>query len=154
MRIVDLVAPGDVAVGVRAAGKDRLLAALARLLAARCGLPADAVLAALLAREALGSTGIGRGLALPHARLPGLAAPCAVVLRPARPVAFDAVDGAPVDLACAVLGPEDDPDRTLAALAAAARALRDEATAARLRGARDAAALHAALADAPQAPAR
>lgn len=77
-------------------------------------------------RERLGSTGFGRGVAIPHARIDGLARPVAVFLRLEAPVAFDAADGMPVDLVFGLLSPEQAGAAHLHALAAISRLMRDE----------------------------
>jgi PTS system nitrogen regulatory IIA component len=135
--------------GLRAADKAQLLEELSRRAAAALGIDPRTVLAALQSREALGSTGLGRGFALPHARLPGLTRFFGLFVRLARPIDFAAIDGAPVDLVFLLLGPTDAPKAHLAALAAISRPLRDTGFTAALRRARDAEAMHALLA-APQ----
>jgi PTS system nitrogen regulatory IIA component len=146
MDLATLIPPGRVVLGLRAADKAAVLAAVAARAAAALGLPMPVVLDALAARERLGSTGLGRGFALPHARLPGVGGFFGLFVRLARPVAFEAVDGAPVDLVVLLLIPaaaagEDH----VAALAAVARRMRDEAVLARLRAAADAASVVALL---------
>ncbi len=78
-------------------------------------------------RERLGSTGFGRGVAIPHARIDGLARPVAVMLRLEAPVNFDSADGLPVDLVFGLLSPETAGAAHLQALAAISRMMRDEA---------------------------
>ncbi len=131
--------------GQRAADKPALLRLLAGLAAAGTGMDAALLAAALAAREALGSTGVGAGIALPHARLAGLPAFSGWLVRLARPVVYEAVDGAPVDLVCMLLSPLTDNAGHLAALASLSRRLRDPLVAAALRAAPDAAAMRAAL---------
>lgn len=145
LSLADLVPPGHAAAGQRAANKLALLRLLAGLAAAEAGTDQAQLAAALAAREALGSTGIGAGLALPHARLKTVAAPSAWLVRLARPVAYEAVDGAPVDLLLMLLSPEADHAGHLAALAAVSRRLRQPGVAAAIRAAPDAAAMRAAL---------
>ena len=91
-------------------------------------------------REKLGSTGFGRGVAIPHARIAGLARPVAAFLRLEAPVVFDSADGMPVDLVFGLLSPENAGAAHLHALAAISRMMRDEA-------------MHAALSQAPGAEA-
>ena len=76
-------------------------------LLAALGLPADQILDALLKREALGSTGTGGGIAIPHARLRGVSKPFGLLVRLARAIDFDAMDGRPVDIVCLLLLPTD-----------------------------------------------
>ena len=129
---------------LRAADKPALLTALARLAAQPLGLPPAPVAAALAAREALGSTGTGGGIALPHARLDVLAAPTGFFARLNRPMAWDAVDGGAVDLVFLLLSPAADAEH-LKALAAVARRLRTPGVAEAMREAGSPTALRAAL---------
>ncbi len=143
--LAELVPPARVLAGQRAADKTALLRLLAGLAAQAAGVDQASLAVALAARESLGSTGIGAGLALPHARLAALAAPMGWLVRLARPVAFEAVDGAPVDLIVMLLSPEADNAGHLAALAAVSRRLRQPEVAAAIRAAPDAASMRAAL---------
>jgi PTS system nitrogen regulatory IIA component len=99
---------------------------------------------ALNHRESLGSTGLGSGIALPHARLSSISKPFCLLARLREPLAFDAVDEKPVDLICLVLLPERQSSEQLNILAAIARRLRDSAALAAMRKARDPKALYAA----------
>jgi nitrogen PTS system EIIA component len=146
MTIGDIIPPEQVSVGLRFADKAQLLQDLARRAAAALGLDQRAVFDALQARENLGSTGLGNGFALPHARLVGLTRHFASFVRLARPVDFAAIDERPVDLVILLLTPEDAGSQHLATLAALARPLREEGFVQRLRQAPDAAALHRLLA--------
>src|SRR5262249_33641394 len=101
----------------------------ARLLA----IDGQTILDALMSREMLGSTGIGQGVALPHARLSGLQRFFGLFARLERPINFDAIDDRPVDLVFLLLIPEKAGNDHLAALAAVSRRLRDRDVAARLR---------------------
>jgi nitrogen PTS system EIIA component len=142
MTVDAMIAPEDVLVGLRAPGKSALLEALATRAATRLDLSVEDILAPLVRRENLGSTGVGEGVALPHARLEGVTRPFGLLARLRDPVDYEAVDDRPVDLVCLLLLPAGDESRNLNALASVARWLRDPATAAALRGARDADALH------------
>ena len=143
MRLIELLTPERVLVDLRASSRHALLEALARRLAPEADL---AVLGALTEREALGSTALGGGVALPHGRCPLLARPCAVLARLARPVDFGAADGRPVDLVCALATPTHFTDAHLALLADVATHFSDAACVAALRAAADAPALRAELA--------
>ena len=146
LAIPDFLAPEQVVLDLAAPDKASLIAALAQRAAAAAGLaPAD-VLAALQAREALGSTGLGGGFALPHARLPGIAGFTGLFARLPKQLDFDAIDARPVDLVFVLLMPAEDRARALAALAAIARRLRAPGVAAALRGAPSPAAAFAVLA--------
>jgi PTS system nitrogen regulatory IIA component len=145
MRLSDLLAPDRVLLGVRARDKAALLDELARQAGTRLGVEAPAILAALAARERLGSTGFGRGFALPHARVAGVARMFGLFARLARPIAFDAIDGAPVDLVFLLLIPPGSGNEHVAALAAVAREMRDETVVRQVRNAATAEALCEAL---------
>jgi PTS system nitrogen regulatory IIA component len=145
LTVADLIPPAHAAAGMRAADKQALLRQLAGLAAPATGSDQASLAVALAAREALGSTGVGLGLALPHARLTTLASPLAWLVRLARPVAYEAVDGAPVDLLVMLLSPERDTAGHLAALAAISRRLRQPGVAAAIRAAPDAPAMRTAL---------
>ena len=148
MTIGELIGPDHVVVGLRVADKAQLLAELSRRAAATLALPAPALLAALQAREQLGSTGLGRGFALPHARLTGLPGPFAMLVRLARAIPYDAVDDNPVDLVLLLLTPEAAANQHLATLAALSRPFRDERFVQQVRKGTDAAAVHKVLAGA------
>jgi len=135
-------------VGLRVPDKQRLLRALADRAAAALNLDGSFIFDALLARENLGSTGFGKGFALPHARLAALSGQFALFARLARPIEFAAVDGSPVDLIILLLTSADASSEHLATLAALARPLRDEGLLRRLRAAPDAEALYRVLAPA------
>jgi PTS system nitrogen regulatory IIA component len=138
MKIEEFLAPGSV-VELRASDKRNVITELARRAASVLSLDASAVTKALLAREELGSTGMGEGFALPHARLAGVEKPFGIFARLGKPVDFDAVDGLPVDLVFLLLLPINAQGDQLNALACVARRLRDHGTAERLRRTRDAA---------------
>ena len=141
MIIDDILAPSDVLVGLRATGKRSLIEILSQRAARACAIdPAD-LLAALLHREGLGSTGIGDGVALPHARLEPVRRPYGILARLRDPIDFEAVDERKVDLVVLLLLPSEPQDAPLNALACVARRLRDPATAAAMRRARDPATL-------------
>ncbi len=129
------------AVGTIAAdGKQAILEQLATRFGAVYGLNQALVLERIEERERLGSTGFGRGVAIPHARIADLSRPVAVFLRLEAPVAFDAADGIAVDLVFGLLSPEQAGAAHLHALAAISRMMRDEQ-------------MHAALCEAPGAEA-
>lgn len=138
MKIGEIIDQGHVVVGLRVADKGQLLRELARRAGAELGLNDAIVLAALQAREALGSTGLGRGFALPHARLRGLPRHFALFVRLARPIEFSAIDERPVDLVILLLTPADADTEHLALLATLARPMRNTGFVQRLREAADA----------------
>jgi PTS system nitrogen regulatory IIA component len=111
-----------------AGSKAAVLEELAQQFERAYGFPAADVLEALDEREKLGSTGFGRGVAIPHARLAETKRPVAALLKLAAPVAFDAADGMPVELVFGLISPESAGAAHLHALAAISRLVRDEAT--------------------------
>ena len=125
-----ILLPDDhVILKLKAASKAALLAELARRAGVFTGLPTATLIAALEAREALGSTGFGAGIAVPHARVTGLATPYGLFVRLDKPIAFEAIDGMPVDLVFLLLTPSGQDSTHLALLAALSRRLRDKAIA-------------------------
>jgi PTS system nitrogen regulatory IIA component len=122
----DLLERPAIAPRVSASGKRQALSAVAEIAARTFGidLKASEILEALLAREAAGSTGVGHGVAVPHARLPGLTRLRAVFARLDQPVEFGAVDDRPVDLVFALFAPPQASGEHLRALARVSRALR------------------------------
>ena len=146
MNISDLLSPTDVLIDVRASNKGPLLQELAAKAAASLGLPADQVTSYLLKREDLGSTGIGQGIAIPHARLPDLKRPYGLLAKLKQGIEFDAIDGQAVDVVFVLLLPAAVESEALAALALVARTLRSPDTLARLRAAKNPAELYAAMA--------
>ena len=146
MKISDLLSPTDVMIDVRASNKRLLLQELAAKAAASLGLPADQVASYLLKREELGSTGIGKGVAIPHARLPDLQRPYGLLAKLKQPIEFDAIDGQAVDIVFVLLLPAAAENEALGALALVARTLRSSETLARLRRAKNASELYSAIA--------
>lgn len=112
---------------IRADSKAEILEQLAAKFASVYDLDAAVVLTRIEERERLGSTGFGRGVAIPHARITGITRPVAAFLRLDAPVVFDAADGMPVDLVFGLLSPEHAGAAHLHALAAISRMMRDDA---------------------------
>lgn len=131
----DLLSPDAVFERVSVGTRKALFQQLAAGAARAYGVDAAAVIGALAAREKLGSTGFGGGVATPHGKLAGLDRVCGVFARLAQPLAFDAVDDLPVDIVIMLLSPPDAGAAHLKALALVSRALRDAAFVAKLRGA-------------------
>jgi PTS system nitrogen regulatory IIA component len=146
MKINDLLSPKDVVIDVRASNKRLLLQELAGRAAASVGLPADRVASYLFKREELGSTGIGKGVAIPHARLPELHRPHGLFAKLKQGIEFDAIDGQAVDIVFVLLLPAAAEDEALGALALVARTLRSPENLARLRSSKNASGLLAAIA--------
>lgn len=147
MDLASLVDPSRVVFGARANNKEQLLLDLASRAATWLNLDPKAIFNALRAREELGSTGLGEGFALPHARMERLDRFFGMFARLKRPVHFDSVDAKPVDLVFLLLSPATAQGEHLAALAVVSRHLRDKEFAARLRGASSVAALCSLLCD-------
>lgn len=143
--IATLVDPAGVVPALRASSKRQVLQALSRQAAALTGRPERSILNALLERERLGTTGVGQGVAIPHAKLPELDRLLGVFARLSRPIDFDTVDGQPVDLVFLLLAPEMAGAEPLQALARVCRLLRDETIGAKLRSADSGDALYAVL---------
>jgi PTS system nitrogen regulatory IIA component len=135
MKIKDFLAASDVAIDVPAVDKVSVLSELARRAASALNLSADAVVSEIEKRDELGSTGIGGGVSLPHARLREVKKPFGLFARLKNPIEFDAVDGQPVDLVFLLLLPASSQLDQLNALAAVARKLRDRNALATLRAA-------------------
>lgn len=138
MAIADLFPTTDAVLRLEPANKAELLDQLAQKAAGDLALPETEVREALAAREQLGSTALGRGVALPHARIAGITEPSVVLARLARPIDFDARDGEPVDLVFSVVWPEASPEGFLPALAGICKALRAPDFARQLRQAKSA----------------
>ena len=100
----------------------------------------------LLKREDLGSTGIGKGVAIPHVRLPDVPRPYGLLARLRQPIEFDAIDGQAVDIVFVLLLPANAESAQLGALALVARTLRPPENLVRLRSAKTASELYAAIA--------
>jgi PTS system nitrogen regulatory IIA component len=119
---------------VEAASKKRVLEQLGQRLAeAVPALNQDMVFDALLERERLGSTGLGKGIALPHARMPQITEALAAFVQLPKGIDFDAIDGQPVDLAFAMLVPEEATDEHLQLLAKLAQMFDNQGFCAALR---------------------
>lgn len=147
MNLADIITPGRIALVEDVASKKRALERLSELLAeATPYLTADEIFTALVAREKLGSTGLGDGVAIPHGRLRG-AEECAgaMICLPGDGVDFEAPDGKPVNLLFGLVVPQDSTEAHLNILRALAELFTDDDTLAQLRGADDGAALHALL---------
>jgi PTS system nitrogen regulatory IIA component len=148
MKISDFLVPTQVMIDVKANDKERLLEQLSMEAADVAGLPADEVAREIAKREELGSTGVGNGVALPHARLQSLKSPFALFARLRHGIDFDAIDGEPVDIVVLLLIPEAGDSGKGNALACVARALRDAETLRKVRSAPDREALYRVIADA------
>jgi len=151
MKISDFLSPADVALDVRESDKTRLLQQLSSQAAAKVGLSANEVCTQIIKREELGSTGVGNGVALPHARLRELTTPFGLFARLRHGIDFEAIDSQPVNIVFLLLLPDGGGASQLNALASVARALRDPETLQRIRSAADRDSLFQAIVDASAA---
>lgn len=144
--LTEILAGDAVEASLTAANKKALFQLLSATMSQRTGLAVKDIVAALNAREKLGSTGFGGGVAIPHGKVDGLTRVVGAFARLSQPIDFGAVDGLPVDLVFLLLSPPDAGADHLKALASVSRAFRDRATVAKLRGAGSKDALYALLA--------
>jgi PTS system nitrogen regulatory IIA component len=150
MDISTLLKPAAVRVIGQAASKKRLFHDLAEIAASAHGIDAAMAVDGLQERESLGPTGVGNGIALPHARIEGLEKIVGVFVRLERAMPFEAVDRQPVDLVFALFAPKESGVEHLKALALISRTMRDTAVCAKLRANANPATLHAILTEAPR----
>jgi len=151
MHIADFLSPDAVLCDVRVSDRDRLLKDLTARAAKALQLDAAPLAEAIVQRERLGSTGMGSGIAIPHARIAGLSKPFGILARLKRGIDFAAIDGEPVDLVFLLLLPTAPHGEQLPALASVARKLRDPQVTAKLRGAADSAEVYRTIMAEPDA---
>jgi PTS system nitrogen regulatory IIA component len=146
MPFLDLLTLERVRTDLVASDKAELLVEIAALMA---GDPAEEgeILEALQVRERLGSTGLGRGVAIPHGRIAGIERARAAFIKLKAPMAFDAVDSGPIDLVAALVVPSHFTDQHLHLLAELAELFSDERLTTALRNADDPSAIIAELAE-------
>ena len=149
MPLPDIIAEGAIIPALRAESKKHLLKEIAARASDLTGRPAQEIFHTLVERENLGSTGAGGGIAIPHGKLPGLGKLFGLFARLEKPIDFEALDGAPVDLVFLLLAPEGAGADHLKALSRIARVLRDGDIVNKIRGSTDSAAIHALLSDTP-----
>jgi PTS system nitrogen regulatory IIA component len=145
MKMSDLILPADVMIDVRLANKSLLLKELAAKAAISLGLSPEQVEPYLPKREELGSTCIGGGVAIPHARLPDLQRSYGLLAKLGQPIEFDATDGQVVDIVFLLLLPSTAENRQLGALALVARTLRPTRVLDRLRRVKDTSELYSVI---------
>ena len=145
MELGDLIKPEGVIPVLKAKTKKQVLQELSEKAAGLTGLDAREIFETLQQRERLGSTAVGRGIAIPHGRLPALKSIFSVFARLGEPIDFEALDGEPVDLIFLLLAPEHAGADHLKALARISRLLREPQTIEQLRASHDRAALFSAL---------
>ncbi|HEY1710080.1 MAG TPA: PTS IIA-like nitrogen regulatory protein PtsN [Rhizomicrobium sp.] len=148
MEISDLLSPDAVVPALKVQSKKQLLQELANRAQAVTHLPERKIFEVLTERERLGSTGVGQGIAIPHGRLP-VEKIAGVFARLEQPIAYEAVDGQPVDLIFMLLAPENAGADHLKALARVSRLLRNQTVCEKLRAAKNPEAIYAIL-TAPQ----
>lgn len=148
IRLENILTPGRSLVNAPGGSKKRVLELIANLIARdRPEVDAAELFEALIARERLGSTGFGNGIAIPHCRLPNCEAPISAVLRLEAPVDFDAIDGAPVDLLFVLVVPPAATDEHLELLRQIAGLLEREEIRSFLRNAQSNEALYQIVVD-------
>ncbi|WP_146590478.1 PTS sugar transporter subunit IIA [Puniceibacterium confluentis] len=145
MKFAQLIKPSAVKVISAASSKKRLMHDLADLAQSAHGIHAPTAVEALMERESLGPTGVGHGVALPHARIPSLEDVVGVFILLEKPIDFEAVDRQPVDVVFALFAPESAGVEHLKALALVSRTLREDAVCAKLRANHDASTLYTIL---------
>ena len=149
MLLSELIAPEGILPSLKVNTKKHALLELSDRAGLLSGLAAREIYDTLVQRERLGSTAIGDGIAIPHGKLVKAKSIFGIFARLARPIDFDALDTAPVDLICLLIAPESAGADHLKALARLARLLRDTKVTAKLRAARDVSALYAVLTGEP-----
>ncbi|MCC0017109.1 MAG: PTS IIA-like nitrogen regulatory protein PtsN [Rhodobiaceae bacterium] len=145
MSLNDLIAQDAIIAMLKASSKKQVIQEMAEKAARITDLPSRTIFDQLLQRERLGSTGIGHGIAIPHARVPGITRLTGVFARLDKPIDFDAVDDEPVDLVFMLMAPEGEGADHLKALARIARVLRDPVNTGKIRASRDASAIYGVL---------
>ena len=148
MELSKLLIPGAVRVVGQLTSKKRLFQELGELAASAYGMNAASAVDGLQERESLGPTGVGHGIALPHARLEDLPRIIGVFIRLEKPLDYDSVDRQPVDLVFGLFAPKDSGVDHLKALALVSRTMRDAQVVSKLRANSDPAKLHAILTEA------
>jgi len=145
MELADILDKGSIITCAKVNSKRQLLQKLAENIAGDIDVKAQVVFETLVAREQLGSTGLGNGIAIPHGKIIGISGVRAVFVRLEMPIEFDAIDEQPVDLAIMLIAPAGAGADHLKALARVARLLRTDSVVASLRETRDAERLHEIL---------
>jgi nitrogen PTS system EIIA component len=149
MEIEEFLSPAATLIDFRASDKAHLLRELCQRAASSLHLEADLIARDILKRENLGSTGVGGGVAIPHARIPGLKKPFSIFVRLKTPIEFDSVDGQAVDIIFLLLLPATPSNEQLKSLAGVARRLRATKTIDDLRHAASPGALYKIMTAAP-----
>ena len=145
MPLSDIVSPEGVLANLKARGKKQALQELSVTAGKLCGISPQRILEKLLEREKLGTTGVGQGVAIPHAKFAEAAKVTGVFARLDQPIDFDSVDERPVDLIFLLIAPEEGSAEHLRTLARVSRLLRNQELCVKLRGSKDPAALYSLL---------
>jgi len=145
MSLSDILKPEGVIASLRARGKKQALQEISAAASKLCGFDAQQILDKLLARERLGTTGVGQGIAIPHAKFAEAKKVTGMFARLEQPIDFESIDDRPVDLIFLLIAPEDGGAEHLRTLARVSRLLRNQELCAKLRGSRERAALYALL---------
>ena len=153
MEIAELLSPRGVIAQLRVGTKKQALQEIARRAVAATGVGERRIYEVLSERERLGTTGIGRGVAIPHGKLDQLTRIYGLFARLERPIPFEAIDDQPVDLLFVLLAPANAGAEHLRALARISRLLRDRTACEKLRGTDNADALFALLTERPESDA-
>ncbi len=140
-----ILPPGNVVLNLDVSSKKRTFEQVGLIFENNCGIARSVVSENLFARERLGSTGLGHGVAVPHGRIKGLKAPLAAFIRLAQPIPFESPDGQPVSLLIFLLIPDNVTQQHLEILSELAEMFSDEAFRTLLSNTEDAAAVHARL---------
>ncbi|MBB4576339.1 PTS sugar transporter subunit IIA [Rhizobium lentis] len=138
MNLPNIIRPEHTFIGVSAPAKWRALQTIADKAAMAFSVDAQIILKALEAREKLGSTGIGNGIAIPHAAIETMSSPRGLLIRFSRPLDFEAIDDSPADIAVVMLFGENNRGEYLNVLSAIARRLQSDGVLAAMRKARTA----------------
>ncbi|RMA79447.1 PTS IIA-like nitrogen regulatory protein PtsN [Umboniibacter marinipuniceus] len=125
MELAQLLTPDTTRASARVGSKKTCLELIAEIVSESMGIHDTELFKALFERERLGSTGLGNGIAIPHCRIPGCPEVIGVLLTLENPIDFDAHDGQPVDVVCALIVPQEATEDHLQALSAIAERFND-----------------------------
>lgn len=153
MKLKGLLGEASIAASLRAGSKDQAFEQIARAISKLHGVDEKRLFEGLREREQLGSTGVGSGIAIPHAKLAGVDRILGFFARLEKPIEFDAIDEEPVDLLFVLIAPENAGADHLRALAHVARMLRDADMAEKLRATTDPVAIYTLLSEAERSQA-
>lgn len=148
MQIETILTPERTFAGVQGGSKKRVLELIGKLIAEHTNLDSDAIYESLIAREKLGSTGFGHGIAIPHCRIANCTKAIGALLQLESKIDFDALDGEPVDLIFVLLVPQEATEQHLQILKMLAEKLDQQALRDKLRRCPDAASLYSTMVDA------